>query len=153
MLYSACTMLKFWMSSWYKIQIFYIKSRKFASLGKFKGWTVLAPHGPMVTIGWCWVATVPYNGVFITQLAALPTSPNCLLPDSVIHLHDLWDHLWAHKFMIPDINTFFQEIFVSTKFTVKVQMWMNPPYRLPTIQSFLSLAKSHLWSSASLAIG
>lgn len=148
MLCLACTILKIWMSSWYKIEIFYIKSRKFASLEKLKSQIVLAQHDPEVTIGWCWVATFPYNGVFGIQLATPPpTSPNCPLP--VTHSHDLW----AHEFVIPDINALFQQMFVSTNFTVKVQMWMNPSYRWPIIQSFLSLAKSHLWSSASLSIG
>lgn len=148
MLCLACTTLKMWMRSYYKIKIFYINSTKFASLEKLKGLTVLGQHDPLVIIGWCWVATFPYNGVYGIQFATFLASPNCTAPDCVPHLHDLW----FKEFLIPTITALIQEMLVHTKFTIEVPRWWHPLCRLSIVQSFSSLAKSHLWSSTSLSI-
>lgn len=75
----------------------------------------------LVTISWCWKPTFPYSGIYGVQLAPLPTSPSCPPPDYVIHLHDLW----AHAFLIPAIDPLSREMFVYTKFTVKIQKYME----------------------------
>lgn len=56
------------------------------------------------------------------QLATFPTRAKCPLPNCLTHWHDLW----AHEFLIPAISILLQEMFVPTKFTAKVQMWMGP---------------------------
>lgn len=77
--------------------------------------------GLLLTISWCQEATFPHSGICGVQLASLPTSPNCPPPHYVIHLHDLW----AHAFLIPAIDLLSREMSVYTKFTVKIQRYME----------------------------